>query len=328
MAGEVARTWFMTIWPQALENMGLCSDIEHDPEQVKKELQDYFDDIGGQHYTAICKSSEGKYHIHDVVTFDSAKRLKAVAGLYGKSHCEVLRGTKDDAKSYIDKSGKFEEKGEEIILKWGNPDAIANNRGNRTDLKQFDELIARDDFNLLEFLQTLDKDYDIKYYTGRFSRARALEAQDFRRVEVYYIEGEAGSGKTRGAVELASKWGTYFKCSVDEKSSFPFDGYCCEKTIILDELRPGVFSHAYLMQLLDGYRLNVNVKGGNMPACWTKIIISTALPLSEWYRECYGGKIFIDIENKKKQFLRRIKYHYIAKDCKLYDFDSGEPITL
>lgn len=319
-AGQVARTHFITIWAKSLQNLGICDDMEHKPEQVKKELQDFFEDIGGSHYTAICKSAKGEYHIHEVVTFEKAKRCKAVATLYGKAHTEVMRGTKEQAKAYIDKEPPFDEKGEEIVLKWGDPTALTNNAGSRTDLKAFDNIALSDNFKLNDFLLTLTSERDAKLYTARYSRLLKREAQTFRRVEVIYIEGEAGSGKTRSALEA---YPHAFKASVDEKTAFPFDGYEGEKVLILDELREGVFTHAYLMQLLDGYKMTVNVKGGSMPACWTKVIIASAYPLKEWYKGAY-----LDKEGKKKQLLRRISRHLYAKSCQLYDYDTNELTTL
>ena len=133
----VARTFFLTVWPKSLENVGISSDFDDIP-ALHKALEDLWIDIGGSHYTAICESADGKRHIHDVVTFDKPKRLSSVAKLYGAAHVEIMRGTKEDAIKYINKEGKFEEKGEVILDKWGNPGAIENNAGSRTDLADFD----------------------------------------------------------------------------------------------------------------------------------------------------------------------------------------------
>ena len=72
-----ARTHFLTIWPKALENMGISTNFD-DLEQIKKELEDYYANTMPEsgHYTAICKSADGKIHIHEVVRIQIKTRFK------------------------------------------------------------------------------------------------------------------------------------------------------------------------------------------------------------------------------------------------------------
>lgn len=308
-----ARTWFCVYWGSNLDNMNVYSDMEKDPERVKNELQAYFDKHDGSHYSAICVSKDGKYHIHDVVTMSSPVRLNQISKMFGNVHSDIMRGTKEQASDYINKKGKFEEKGEKIILQWGNIESIENNQGSRNDLNDFDVNCLSKDFNLDDFLLQFYDDTLIRMYTNRFYRIRRIKAQEFRKVEVIYVEGEAGSGKSRGAFE---KYPGAFRVSTDIKNNFPFDGYSCQDIIWLDELRPGYFTHSQLMQILDGYPMNVNVKGSNCPACWTKVIITTAVPLSDWY---HNNELEYN-ENQKQQFLRRITEHYKAVGAPSYEW--------
>ena len=63
------------------------------------------------------------------------------------------------------------------------------------------------------------------------------------------------------------------------------------------------------MQLLDGYKLNVDVKYGQFPAMWETVVITSAFPFNEWYKD--SAKRY---EIGRKEFSRRITERYIAKD--------------
>lgn len=286
--------------------------------KLQADLQSAFDEIGGQHFTAICISAEGVYHIHDVVSYKTAKRRDTVSKEYGNCHVEEMRGKKEEAKAYITKAGKFAEKGEKVLCTFGNIDAIKDNSGKRTDLANFDALCLQEDFNLNSFLlNSCTNERDEKYLERRYARVLAECNKGWRNINVIYVEGEAGDGKSRNAFERYPK---NFKTNVAEKTSFPFNGYHGEKVLWLDELRPGIFSHGELMQILDGYPLNVDVKYGQFPACWTTILITTAFKFTEWYKDDNRE----GNENRRAQFRRRIKERYIAKDGKWIEVNKDE----
>lgn len=123
-----AKTFFNVIHEQSLINMGI-EPTWNDLPKLQSALESAFDEIGGKHYTAICLSAEGLYHIHDVVTFEKTTRRNTVSKKFGNCHVEEMRGTKEQAENYILKKGKFEEKGEKILATFGDINAIKNNSG-------------------------------------------------------------------------------------------------------------------------------------------------------------------------------------------------------
>lgn len=311
------------IHEKSLRNMGIEPQWNNLP-KLQADLETAFNEIGGHHYSAICMSADGLYHIHNVVTFESAKRVNNVSKLLGNCHVEEMRGTKEQADDYINKRGTFEEKGEKVLAVFGDLSAIKNNQGSRTDLKQFDEISMQDGFNLNEYLlEHCNNERDEKYLEKRYYRLLEKNAPQWRNVKVIYVEGVAGSGKTRVAMET---YPNAFKADVSEKTNFPFNGYKGEKVLILDELRPGVFTHAELMQILDGYKLNLNVKYGQVCACWDTVVITTAMPLKDWYnsRDDIKGQ-----DNRREQLKRRIAEHKIARNNEWFDYqDSNDFITV
>lgn len=316
MSSIVAKTHFIVIHEHSLENMGI-EPTWNDLPALEKALEAVFDDIGAKHYSAVCISAEGRYHLHVVLTFETTKRTTAVAKLLGNCHVEKMRGTKEQAADYINKRGKFEEKGEKVLSVFGDIEAIQNNSGKRTDLALFDAAALADGFNITRYiLDHTTNEREAQNLEKRYYRLLEANAPAWRNVEVIYVEGETGSGKTRVAMET---YPNAFKASVSSKTNFPFNGYKGEKVLILDELRPGIFNPAELFQTLDGYPQNIDVKFGRIPACWTKVIITTSMPLNDWFNspEDIQGQ-----DNLRKQFKRRIAAHKIAVNGTWRDYDE------
>lgn len=313
-----AKTFFIVLHDKALENMGLKINWK-DLDKVQRDLEQAYRELDINHYTTICKSEKDKMHIHSVVTFNKTHRFKAVSKLLGNCHVEPQRGTKEEALDYIEKKGKWEEKGEEVLRGFGDKSKITANPGARTDLERFDIIAMQEDFDLNEYILTnCTDDKTARMLENRYKRLLKRNAKAWREVKVIYVEGKAGSGKTRVAMETYPR---AFRADVSEHTTFPFNGYNGEKVLILDELRPGVFSHAELMQILDGYKLNLNIKYGQINAMWETVIITTAMPLMEWYKDKTDKK---GQDNRRDQFMRRISEHKIAVNGVWHDYIESE----
>lgn len=314
----IGRTFFVVIHEESLKNMLIEPQWEN-IEQFEKTLISSFSDVLGHDnfYGTICESAQGVKHIHLVETENKPKRFTAVAKKLGNAHTEEMRGTKEQAEDYIEKRGKFEEKGEKILGYFGNRNAIQDNHGKRTDLdieKQIkDGTLNASNLNRY-ILDNTSTDTQAKRIENRFTRIMhdLYDRKSRNEIEVIYVEGKTGEGKTRIAYE---RYPDLFRASVDENNNFPFDNYKGEKTLVLDELRPSILKPNFLLQILDRYPLTLNIKYGNFPACWDRVIITTAFPLSEWYNdETIKGN-----DDKKAQFLRRINKFYIAKNNEWID---------
>lgn len=307
----IARTWFLTLWDGALKNMGIEIDWEN-MEATQAAIETAFNDISPNYYVTICDKPQGKkhgYHIHAAVTYDKPKRLNAVAKDFGKAHVEVMRGTKEEAVAYMNKEGKFEEKGEEVLVKFGKESAIENNSGQRLDIRAIECDIRQDKItasNLhaeaLARAKTSAQVEEIKRIYRQVKLATAPTRD--RPLKVIYVEGEPGSGKTHGAYE---RYKDIFRVSVDANNNFPFNGYIGQKVLLLDELRPGIFNAPYLFEILDKKPLTVNVKGGDFPALWETVIITTAFKLDDWFNK---PDEYVGQDSARKQFRRRIHEHY------------------
>ena len=105
-----------------------------------------------------------------------------------------------------------------------------------------------------------------------------------RKIEVVFICGKAGTGKTFYAKRMLNQLG--YDYSISSSSNDPFQDYLGQKAIILDDLRDKAFEFEDLLKMLDNNtmssvrsRFNNKVFNGKM------IVITTPQPLSYWYWE-------------------------------------------
>ncbi len=115
-------------------------------------------------------------------------------------------------------------------------------------------------------------------------------------LEVVYIYGKAGIGKTRYVMDKYGDENVYRITDYDGKL---FDNYNNEDIIIFEEFR-GQVRIDIMLNYLDVYPLRLPAKYKNKIAWFTKIFLITNLPLSAQYKNVQMntpklGKPFCDV---------------------------------
>ena len=64
---------------------------------------------------AYCVSADGLHHLHMVLEDTNKARFSALKKAYPKAHLEPTMGNKQQAEDYIQKRGKYQEKGEKVL---------------------------------------------------------------------------------------------------------------------------------------------------------------------------------------------------------------------
>lgn len=282
MSFELDGTKFLVTWPQS------------DP-LTNKIIWHYIREIAEVQYAVICeeKHQDGNDHHHAVVVFK--KRVKKRKNPFNldeaKSNVKRLKTQLDvkRAVGYVKKEGNWIEKGEKPEY-----------------LKKLDK--REKVYYVLQHSnkECLDSGYFNFSEIARFDTIRSMfynEWPNFKKREVLWFHGGTGTGKTRTAFQYLLEDYKMEEIYISSGRIDPFmNGYHGQKAVILDDLRPGFCKFEYLLRLLDGYPVSVNVKGGYWSWLAEKIIITAPIEPSLMYVNRETGQEWDNLD----QLLRRI----------------------
>nr|WP_130789588.1 Rep family protein [Lachnoclostridium pacaense] len=140
------------------------------------------------------------------------------------------------------------------------------------------------------YFELIDTDFCIRYRT-RFENAfkvrdDILKAQENRTLEVIYMVGDSGSGKTTYAKKIATQKGySYF---VSSASNDVLDGYAGQDCVILDDLRPSCLGLSDLLKLLDNHtQSTAKSRYYNKILECKLIIITTVINIEEFFKNVF-----------------------------------------
>lgn len=225
-------------------------------------------------------------------------RFSTLKAKFPTAHIEKVKGTSQENRDYIRKEGKWKdtEKGTTSIPgtfeEFGECPVEQQGKSREADIIL--ELL-KDGANNLEVIEACPTAMKIidKIERTRSILRDAQFATQWRDLEVVYIFGKTGAGKTRSVMD---KYG-YINCYRVTDYKHPFDTYDGQNVIIFEEFRGGL-KHGDMLNYLDGYPLLLPCRYFNRQACYTKVFIITNIPPDEQYRN-------IDPESQQA-FFRRI----------------------
>lgn len=307
MASEISKSWF------AVLNNPADHGYKGTPQEVCEKLRDEWtaDSNTRTGAWAYCISAAGLHHVHMVLEDCISMRFSKIKKTYADGmHFEATKGNKEQAEAYINKRPPFNEKGEQV-LHICYAGEISGAQGKRTDLDNIAALLGegRTPAEIMEYnfsYRRYEKMIRAAYFANR---KKSIPVK--RNVKVHYLVGESGSGKSYTYVTLCEKYGEeniYFFSDYDGGG---FDAYQGEPFLFLDEMK-GQFPFSQLLQILDGYKIQVHARYANAWALWSEVYITSVFPPEELYRkmveETQRGR------DKQQQLLRRITditYYFI-----------------
>ena len=106
-----------------------------------------------------------------------------------------------------------------------------------------------------------------------------------RDIQTVFVEGSAGSGKTAFSISLAESQGlTYY---VSGSSNDVMEGYDNEEVLIIDDGRSSIFKFSDFLKIIDPHTSTaIKSRYNNKTFVGSMIIITSYVPLEEWYRKC------------------------------------------
>lgn len=220
-------------------------------------------------------------HYQGYILFKERKRLSTVKALkfLMRAHLEVRRGTDAQAIAYCSKretrAGAFVELG-------SRPEG---GQGKKKALVEACELVRAG-----TAVQSLPEAYDcVRVRNGRGLRElqadirRAL-VPAFRQLEVLVLWGPSGLGKTRYSYERFGVEMVFVLNQPSQGSTVWFDGYVNQTCLLIDDFE-GWIPYRYLLKLLDGYPMELAVKGSFTPALYTTVVLTSNVAPVDWYRD-------------------------------------------
>lgn len=226
----------------------------------------------------------GTYHTHVLICFNSRVRISMVKKYFPSAHIDVVKGSISDVINYIRKEGKWtnskkaETTVEGTFEEQGTRPADTGRRDDMSELYQMvlsgmtnAEIIDTNQDYILQ-IDKLDK-LRTTILTEKFKDTVRLD------LEVIYISGPTGVGKTRGVYENCGYSNVY---RVTDYRN-PFDGYNCQPIICFDEFRDSIPLKLMLLYC-DIYPIELPSRYTNKFACYNKIYIISNWPLESQFK--------------------------------------------
>lgn len=337
MANDVSKSWFCVFNNPHERKRPNGENYSQDPKVCCEQLRDEWildsDGVlisGRSGAWAYCISAVGLLHVHMILEDTKAMRFSAIKSSYAQGmHFEPTKGSKAEAEGYIKKIGKWEEKGEQILYTevYGE---IKGNQGARNDLTKIEEMILEG----MTPMQIMDSNFSYRKYEkmikDAFYSKRAKETPPFRDVRVVWHVGEAGSGKSYNYVKLCSdpEVGEDRVYLLTDYDNGGFDNYCAEPVLFMDEFK-GQMRFQLLLNYLDGYKIQVHARYGNVRALWTEVHITSVYPPEEVYKNMVDSSVrALDSVAQLKRRIDTIIYHYRdGDDYKEYAMDMRDYVN-
>lgn len=267
-------------------------------------------------------------HYHIYLNFGkSGVDSKIVAQWFGLQESQVnrIQGRATDMLQYLTHSNesqknKYQYSPSEVIANFDFEEEIKKSK----ILGNFKEYSYAQQLEYVDSLPVGDKTTAFNKLKKLWElRCEVLMLNPERDIEVMFIHGKTGTGKTTYAKEFSKSRGYDFY--VSSSSNDPLQDYRGQKCIILDDVRDTTFEFEDYLKLTDNHTASsVKSKYYNKVLMCNLIIITSSVPLSFWFRYNRNEDL--------KQFYRRIScyVHITKEDLSVYDEldDYGKPFGL
>lgn len=245
------------------------------------------------------------YHTHIFLYSPSPIRFSTVKNRFPTAHIDKTYGSAKENRDYIRKEGKWAEtdKAEtnlpDTFLEWGDMPAEKEEKAPQMYklIQEVREGIST--ANIIEGSPNLAfrvRDIDILRQTLLSDRY----ASENRKVEVWYIFGASGTGKTRGIYERYDAKDICRITNYRNGRGISFDGYTGQDVLVFEEFHSQIPIED-MLNYLDIYPLFLPARYSDRVACYTRVYITSNLPLEKQYRNVQWDSL-----ETWRAFIRRI----------------------
>jgi len=247
--------------------------------------------------------AENTPHTHIFLVFENPIAFNSIRRSFKTAHIEKSLGSCEENKAYIMKSGKWvdTEKSETSIegtFEERGTMPEEKGQGFRSDISCLYELI-KSGYTNVEILEA-EPTYAVMHIDklDKIRQALLMEENknEYRKLDVTYIWGKTGVGKSRYVLEKH----TYSECYRIVGYKNPFDEYAGQDVIVFDEFRSSL-PISLMLTLLDGYPTALPCRYQNKQACYTQVYLISNIPLKQQYEN-----VQLYEQETYNAFLRRI----------------------
>jgi len=263
-----------------------------------------------RHRSCLEIADSGTKHLQGHIVWKRSYRLTQLKKLIPEAHWEKTKTV--DAENYCTKG--------EIIID------VQPAQGKRTDVSKVVERVKNGDS--LQSIASENPNDFIRLHKGITALKVALQPRitTFVKSHVEVLYGKPGTGKTRKVYENDS---VYSVMKPQKNGNIWFDNYDGQDVLLIDDFE-GWIEYTFLLHLLDGYPLQLPIKGGTLHRNWTKVYITSNKSIWEWYEHSIDAlvrridKVF---RYEKNNVIKEIEIHIKEKDASSKKTTESEETT-
>lgn len=235
-------------------------------------------------YWCMCDEvgAEGTCHTHVYLCFTNAISWSTIHKIFYGCHIENARGSNQENRDYIRKEGKWldDVKSETNLIDTFEEMCPLPDEPEKKSQSEAVVAMVKSGSSNLEIVDAFPS--QINHLKNINAYREELITKEFeniyRELEVYYLWGKTGVGKTRSVLD------TYGYKNVYRVTNYahPFDGYNGEPVIVFDEFRSDL-PIKDMLKYLEGYPLKLPCRYNDKTACYTKVYVISNIPFEKQY---------------------------------------------
>ncbi len=263
----------------------------------------------------------GKEHVQGFVQFKNARLMEGVKKVFKDKtmHLEQRMGSVEKAAGYCKKDeSRLKEPIELGEIK------MYDNKGKRNDIQEMYDMLKCN--NSIDDIREYNPSAYVKYYKAFDRIKNDIESKNigkYEEIEINVLYGPPGTGKTRYVFDKEKPENVY-KMNKSNNDNIWFDGYKGQKVLLIDDYY-GWIKYGKFLEMIDNYRMQLEIKGGICYSNWSKVYITSNANIEDWYKKglteairrrinnIYNvkevGKMYI--ENKKYELTKNNKVNKI-----------------
>jgi hypothetical protein len=242
-------------------------------------------------YACMCDeiATTGTFHTHFFLCSDSPIRFGTLKARFPTAHFEKAYGSAKENRDYITKSGKWanSDKAETSVSGSFWEYGVLPSEKEETNPKMLRLVkFIRDGMSTTEII---DNDPGLAFRVKDIDALRQIllaekYATENRELTVAYLYGASGAGKTRSIFENHNPREVYRITNYRGGRGISCDGYFGQDVLVFEEFH-GQVPIEEMLNYLDIYPLYLPARYNDKVACFTKVYITSNIPLREQYTE-------------------------------------------